>query len=84
MNFIKYIEGMAGKDRLQKVPRADRDELMETWEHKIKRLYETDRDEMTARVPPSVVKVIDRPIKKLFRKSPGSKQLTGDMMRFSS
>ena len=84
MNFIKYMEGLAGKDRYQKLPQADIEELMDTWEYKIKRQYGTNRDEIATRIPHSVARAIDHPLRKMFRKSPGAKQLTGDMMRFSS
>lgn len=83
-NFITYIDGLIGKDKLQKISKADNDSLMETWEYKIKRLYETERDEFPVQIPHSVAKAIDRPIKNFFRKSSGGKKLTGDVMRFGS
>jgi hypothetical protein len=79
------MEGLVGKDRLHELSRTDNAELMEVWEHEVKRQYQNDRTEIAARLPHPVGKEIDRPVKKLlFRKSAGSKQLTGDVMRFSA
>jgi hypothetical protein len=79
------MEGLVGKDKLHKLSRTENDELMDVWEHKVKRQYQNDKTEIAARLPHPVAKAIDRPVKKLlFRKGPGSKQLTGDVMRFSA
>jgi hypothetical protein len=82
-NFVKYMEDLLGKDKLRKLSKEDYTELMAAWEHKVKRLYENNRTEITARIPHSVAKAIDRPLKKLFRKDNGRVRVTGDMMRFA-
>ena len=90
-HFITYIERLIGKDKLPtRLPKAAYDELMYIWEHKIKRQFESERSEIATLIPHPVAKAIDSPfkIRKVFGKGlgskNGSKQLTGDLMRFSS
>jgi hypothetical protein len=82
--FMKYMEAMIGKDKLTKLPAATLGQLMETWELSIKRQYYHGRSEIATPIPHLVAKAINSPLKKVWRKGHGSKQLTGDSMRFTS
>lgn len=83
-NFLKYMEDLIGKDRFPKISKADNDELMDIWEHKVKRLYQNDRSEMAPRIPHPVAKAIDRRNKYSIRRGSRKTQLNGDILRFSS
>jgi hypothetical protein len=80
--FMKYIESLIGKDKLFKLPIATQGQLMDIWEHSIKRQYYHGRAEIVTPIPHAVAKAINSPYKKMFKKGHGSKQLTGDSMRF--
>ncbi|KAF2113651.1 hypothetical protein BDV96DRAFT_647905 [Lophiotrema nucula] len=81
--FQKYIEAMIGKDKIAKLPRRVQEELMNRWEYNIKRQYQKDTTELVPTMPHEITKAIKSP-KNLFRKAKGSKQLSGDAMRFSA
>ncbi|KAF2026845.1 hypothetical protein EK21DRAFT_92091 [Setomelanomma holmii] len=82
--FVKYIETMIGKEKFSKLSRTIQAQLMDTWEHSIKRQYYHGKAEIATPIPHEVAKAINSPYKKVFRKGKGSKQLTGDTMRFLS
>lgn len=76
------METMIGKHKYLKLPVATQRELMDVWEHKIKRQYYHGRKEIATPIPHLVAKQINKPYKKVFKKSNGSGKLTGDTMRF--
>jgi hypothetical protein len=82
--FIAHMETMIGKNKFPKLSIADQSQLMSVWEHSIKRQYKHGRTEIAAPIPHQVAKEINKPYKKVFKKGNGSKQLTGDVMRFLS
>jgi hypothetical protein len=82
--FVTHMETMMGKNKFLKLPIATRVQLMDVWEHSIKRQYKHGRTEIAVPVPHLVAKQINSPYKRVFKKGNGSKQLTGDIMKFLS
>lgn len=77
------MDAMIGRDKLAKLPRETYGDLMDIWERKIKRQYQSDTTVIATQIPHAVAKAIDSPLNRL-RKGKGSKQLSGDTMTFSS
>jgi hypothetical protein len=69
---------------LSKLSKADYDELMDIWEYKVKRMYQSGRSEIATRIPRSVAKAIDRRNKFSLRRESRSKRLTDGILRFDS
>jgi hypothetical protein len=80
--FISHMETMIGKQRFPRLPIATQGQLMDTWEHNIKRQYYHGRSEIATPIPHLVARQINKPYKQVFKKSKGAKQLNGDTMRF--